>query len=124
MTENSLKALIQSLVPDPCGFLQGRVISVSPLKIQAVNDEKLILSTLSLIVPRHLTDYNVRADFSIGDGDINAVTDTTDSHSHTLRAFSITNGTIRIRNGLQIGDKVHLLSLNNGKKYYVLDRVV
>ena len=29
-----------------------------------------------------------------------------------------------VYNGLKVGEKVHLLSLNNGKKYYVLDRVV
>jgi len=29
-----------------------------------------------------------------------------------------------VYNALKVGEKVHLLSLNNGKKYYVLDRVV
>ncbi|MBQ8331145.1 MAG: DUF2577 domain-containing protein [Clostridia bacterium] len=101
---NSLKALIQELIPDPCGIFQGRVVSTSPLKIQALNDEKLIISALSMIVPKHLTDYTAEAEFSTGD--------------------SVTGGTITIRNGLKAGEKVHLLSLNHGKKYYVLDRVV
>ena len=121
---NSLKQLFQSLVPDPCGIFQGTVVSTSPLKIQAANDEKLVIPALLLIVPKHLTDYTVEADFSIGKGAISAATDTAEAHSHGLTSFSVTGGTITVRNGLKIGEKVHLLSLNNGKKYYVLDRVV
>lgn len=121
---NSLKQLFQSLVPDPLGIFQGTVVSASPLKIQAANDEKLIIPALLLIVPKHLTDHTVDADFSIGEGAISAATDTAEAHSHRLTSFSVTGGTITVRNGLKIGEKVHLLSLNNGKKYYVLDRVV
>ena len=120
----SLKGLFQGLVPDPCGILQGKVISTSPLKIQAVNDKKLIIGALLLIVPKHLTDYTAEVDISIGGGALTAATDTGDAHYHNEKSFSLKEGTLTVRNALKTGDNVHLLSLNNGKKYYVLDRVV
>lgn len=104
-SQTSLKGLFQSLIPDPFGIFQGKVISSSPLKIQAINDEKLIINALLLIVPKHLTNYTVKVDISDSDG-------------------SITSGTMEVHNALAVGEKVHLFSLNNGKKYYILDRVV
>lgn len=120
----SLKGLFQGLVPDPCGILQGKVISTAPLKIQAVNDKKLIIGALLLIVPKHLSDYTAEVDISIGGGNLASATDMSDSHSHALKSFSLQKATLTLRNALKEGEKVHLLSLNNGKKYYVLDRVV
>ncbi len=56
----SLKGLLQKTF-QACQtndtIVEAKVISVSPLKVQATNDNKLILSEESLIVPRHLTDY-------------------------------------------------------------------
>lgn len=146
--QTSLKGLFQGLVPDPCGILQGKVISASPLRIQAVNDEKLIINALLLIVPKHLTDYTATVDISVGKGTLTSVTKTDGAHehsggthgghdsgngshthdggahSHTLKTFAISGGTMKVYNALKVGEQVHLLSLNNGKKYYVLDRVV
>jgi len=146
--QTSLKGLFQGLVPDPCGILQGTVISASPLQIQAVNDEKLILPATVLIVPRHLTNYSATVDISVGRGTLSSVTDNKGTHehsggehgghdsgngshdhnggehSHALSTFSISGGSMTVYNALKSGEKVHLLSLNNGKKYYVLDRVV
>lgn len=53
--ETSIKALIQKLMPKPNEIMIGRVISGSPLKVQAVNDEKLTLSKNTLIVPERLS---------------------------------------------------------------------
>lgn len=100
----SIKELFQGLIPDQGGIIQGRVTSVSPLQIRAINDDKLTIGAVLLIVPKHLTDYKATADFAVPGG------------TYT--------GTITIHNGLKAGEKVHLLSLNNGKKYYILDRVV
>lgn len=134
----SLKGLFQGLVPDPCGALQGKVISASPLKIQATNDDKLIIPASLLIVPKHLTNYKAVVDIAVGDGVLSSMTTESGSHDHSgsghshsggahthpLASFSIKGGTMTVYNGLKVGEKVHLLSLNNGKKYYVLDRVV
>ena len=122
----SLKGLFQGLVPDPCGALQGKVISASPLTIQADNDSKLIINSLLLIVPKHLSNYEAIVDIEVGDGVLDAETDTAgeDIHNHKLSTYTLKKGKIKVYNALKVGEKVHLLSLNNGKKYYILDRVV
>lgn len=175
----SIKGLFQALVPDREDVIQGIVKSVSPLTIQAVNDEKLTLTTSILIVPRHLTNYKARVDIVQGGGTVNGGTvidghhthtysgntesdshshaingstgsggdpshshtmsantgDTSHSHgyvgttedqahSHALGSLNIYGATITVYNALKVGETVHLLSFNNGKKYYILDRVV
>ena len=95
----SIKALFQGLIPDGDEVIQGIVKSAEPLRIQAVNDEKLLINTPLLIVPKHLSTYTVQVQIA----------------SYT--------GEMTVHNGLKVGEKVHLISFNNGKKYYVLDRV-
>lgn len=51
----SIKQLIQQLMPTQIGVIIGKVISVNPLNVQAVNDSKLILHKGNLIVPGRLT---------------------------------------------------------------------
>ena len=157
---NSIKGLFQGLVPDPGGVVQGTVKSVSPLEITVEGDDKLVLTSTTLIVPRHLTNHTLTVDIS--GGTVNAPTDSkthshstngstdsnshshslsgstgSDSHSHTtsgmtdsdthahaLVSFAVTGATMTVYNALKVGDKVHLLSFNAGKQYYVLDKVV
>ena len=76
---NSIKEMIQVLTGDGIDLIQGSVVSLSPFRIQAVNDNKLIISTVSLVIPSRLGTF-------------------------------------------ELGDRVHLLVLNKGKKFYVLDR--
>ena len=79
--ETSIKELFQGMIPNAADLLQGTVTSTKPLKIQIANDSKLIISKLSAVIPRHLSNYTV------------------------------------------IVEIVHLIALQNGKKYFVLDRV-
>lgn len=149
----SIKGLFQGLIPDACGVIQGTVTSVSPLSIRVVNDDKLTLNASLLIVPKHLTNYTATVDIVQGKGTVNGKTATdgghthdyegnTESggepdhthgykgktkeakHSHSLASFNIYSATMTVYNALKVGEKVHLLSFDNGKKYYVLDRVV
>lgn len=175
----SIKGLFQGLVADGAEVIQGVVKSTSPLSIQVVNDEKLLLNASILIVPRHLTDYTATIDIVQGGGSLSSVTandgshthaysgetqsashshslngntgnagepthshslsgstgadshshsysgDTAgQAHSHALSTFNIYKATITVYNALKPGETVHLLSFNNGKKYYILDRVV
>ena len=76
---NSIKEMIQGLAGDGIDLIQGSVVSLSPFRIQAVNDNKLIISTVSLVIPSRFGTF-------------------------------------------ELGDRVHLLVLNKGKKFYVLDR--
>lgn len=149
----SIKGLFQGLIPDACGVIQGTVTSVFPLSIRVVNDEKLTLNASILIVPKHLTDYTATVDIVQGKGAVNGNTATDGGHthdyegntenggepdhthgykgktkeakhSHSLASFNIYSATMTVYNALKVGEKVHLLSFDNGKKYYVLDRVV
>lgn len=142
----SIKALIQGMMPTNAELMQGTVISASPLKIQMVNDEKLIITERITVVPRHLSDYTTTADFTAGKG-LNSSTAIGGSHehsggehgghisgngshnhdggahSHKLSSFTA-SGTLTVHNALKVGETVYVLSLNNGKLYYVLDRTV
>ena len=40
--------------------IEAKVIGAGPLKVQATNDDKLILNAGSLVVPWHLTDYTTK----------------------------------------------------------------
>ncbi len=121
----SLKAMFQGTLAVDSELLQGTVISTSPLKIQASNDSKLIITGTSAIVPKYLTNYSVGC--SIGYSGQGGVTISTKGagdpwHTHEVEPFTL-SGTANFYNALKVGDKVHLLALQSGKKYFVLDRV-
>ncbi len=103
-TPTSLKGLFQGLFPDTDGTMQGVVISLHPLKIRALNDDKLTIPASMLVVTQRLSDFKVT--IGITDGGEESLTECT------------------IYNALKQGDKVHLLPLKGGKQYLVLDRVM
>ena len=55
--KTSIKQLIQGMTNNEVEILQGIVKSVGPLKIQIINDEKLIIGQNITYIPKHLTDY-------------------------------------------------------------------
>ena len=119
--KTSLKQLFQGMAGNGVEVLQGIVKSVGPLKIQSVNDEKLTIGPNITYIPRHLTDYSTEVTVSWrtenasgGSGDAAYA-----SHSHSI----IGRKAITVHNALKVGDRVHVLSFNHGKQYYVLDRV-
>lgn len=119
--KTSLKQLFQGMAGDGPQVLQGIVKSVGPLKIQIVNDEKLVIGPNITYVPRHLTDYDTEVtvdwfteDASGGSGDAAYA-----SHKHAIKGRK----PIRVHNALKVGEVVHVLSFNHGKQYYVLDRI-
>ncbi len=158
----SLKSLLQATFRANDTIIEARVISAGPLKVQATNDDKLILSEASLIVPWHLTDYTTTATIALDKGNIDSETEGDGRHSHgssgthehsggthggheggngshshgggahthtnegphdhRLVSFALTRGTITIYNALKIDDIVYMLPVNNGKKYFILDR--
>lgn len=130
----SLKKLFQGMVRGNAELMQGTVISVSPLKIQMTNDEKLIITERITVVPRHLSDYKTKATYTVDEGILDSETfedgahgghmGGDGSHVNKLRTFTLTKGTITVFNALKLGEVVYVLSLNDGKLYYVLDRVV
>lgn len=117
--KTSIKQLIQQMTGDGVEVLQGIVKSASPLKIQIVNDEKLVIGPNITYVPRHLTDYTTTC--SLAKGDKGSVYGPANDGSR-LTDFTF-SGSITVYNALKAGEKVHVLSFNHGKQYYVLDRV-
>lgn len=141
MNETSLKQLFQGMIPVGSTILRGTVTKDDPLEITAVNDSKLIISGNQLVVPWHLTDYTTHADYTMGDkGELRDETYTKMDgghqhvesrggstsivkHKHYVEKLNAYKMTLKVYNHLQKDDIVYLLSLNNGKVYYVLDRV-
>ncbi len=54
---------------------------------------------------------------------LDSTTEVNSLHSHKLKDFNIFNAELTVHNELKKGEKVHVLALNSGKKFYVLDRV-
>mgnify|MGYP001066372876 CR=1 FL=1 len=134
--QTSLKQLIQGLMPEGAGVVEGTVTNASPLEITLTNDDKMTLSANSFIVPEHLTDREIEADIMMDCGALYAPTGAEDEegghghpgieksgrHGHELESFQLTGGKLILHTGLKAGEIVYLLSYNKGKKYYVLDR--
>lgn len=117
--KTSLKQLFQGMAGEGIEVLQGIVKSASPIEIQIVNDDKLTIGPDITYIPRHLTDYTTTC--SLAKGAKGSVYGPADDGSR-LTDFTF-SGSITVHNALQAGEKVHVLSFNHGKQYYVLDRV-
>ena len=113
-TGTSLKELFQGMIPDSCSLLQGTVISVSPLKIQIANDAKWVIGAAATIIPKHLTDYTVKVTIPSSGGH----SQYTGSGIHSHQEVTMT-----VYNGLKPGDRLHLLAVQNSKKFIALGRV-
>ena len=120
-TENtSLKGLFQSLAGESVEVWLGEVKSVAPLRIQAVNDDKLVIGPNITYVPQHLTDYTTEVTVnwqteaaSGGSGDAAFA-----SHPHAITGRK----KIIVHNALKVGERVHVLSFKRGKQHFVLGR--
>lgn len=103
----------------------GTVTSVSPLKIKISQD--LVLPESVLIVPQHLTDYemNVTIDSSYGwtTQDKSYSSSSADAFRNHNHDIVISNKKIKIHGKLKNGDKVALINAIGGQQYYILDRI-
>ena len=136
----SLKQIFQGMQVKDMEVHEGIVVSEAPLQIKLINNEKMIVDEDIAIVPMHLTDYITTCDLTmIGEtGVSNTITEDSarvwiskpisdeviGSHFHRLEALNVTKIQIKVHNHLKKDERVYLLSYNNGKVYYVLDRVV
>ena len=85
---------------NPAAICYGQVTSASPLKIFV--DQKMTLGSAQLVVPEHLTDYEM--DMKLKSGG--------------------TKQTYIFYGALKKGDKVLLVREQGGQKYIVIDRMV
>ncbi len=112
--------------------IEAKVIGVNPLKVQATNDDKLILNAGSLVVPWHLTDYTTKMTYRLDKGTLDSETYNDGAHGghvggdgthvNHLKTFNLYKGTMTVYNALKVGDMIYLLRYNDGKKYFILDR--
>lgn len=134
-----------------CDIRYGTVTSVKPLKVYVTNNftipEKL------LIVPEHLTDYQVEFTFDNESDDAEEVAQYVEHYwrmpmpvggplmknieiprqgtdkfvifkpTPTLTGSKKPKHKITIYNALKVGDKVALLRKQGGQSYFILDRV-
>ena len=97
---------------NPAAICYGQVTSVSPLKILA--DQKMTLGSAQLVVPEHLTDYEIEV--TVKDWN----TETASSHTHPIKGKK----KVVMHGALKSGDKVLLVREQGGQKYIVIDRMV
>lgn len=103
----------------PVQFLFGKVISVSPLKIQV--SAKSIYTEKMLILTRNVTDFEV--DMTVSHITENRAGGSGDpafaSHNHDYKGKK----KFKVHNALILGDEVVLGRVQGGKRFVVLDRI-
>ena len=138
---SSIKQLIQQMSPEKIRIIEGVVVKTDPLSIQVVNNPKMVVTGLNLILPKHLTDYQSMCTIALCESPIltgetsmenehshsnpeGGSTGLQSAHKHLLNKFALTEATITVHNSLKINQRVYMLRFDGGKLYYVLDRVV
>jgi hypothetical protein len=109
----------------PADIVFGKVQSTAPLSIFI--DQKLVLTEKFIIVPQHLTDYEIEISFEGAwneKADISWHGTTNDSGSADINFDGGVKHKIKIYNALKNGDSVILLRQHGGQKYIVIDKVV
>ena len=106
---------------NPTSVVYGKVVSVSPLKIQV--SAKLILTESQLVLTRNVTNYTVGISGSTNsngghkhEDSIGGETTSNGGHSHGITSLTILNA-------LKAGEEVILIRQAGGQEYIVLDRV-
>lgn len=89
----------------------GTILGLNPWKIRLVDDQNIVLSDQSLIVPERVTRYTYERKTCTGCARCDICGGGTGC------------GTFRWRDPLKVGDRVYMLAVNRCKMYYILDRV-
>ena len=108
----------------PCDLRYGTVISEKPLSIQITS--QFILPESILIVPEHLTDYEIETTIMTEYG----WNTTKESGGSAEAAYACHDHDIyhdkkkiKIHGKLKVGDKVVLIRQSGGQYYYFADRL-
>lgn len=103
MNDGSIKGLFQGMIPSQLSIISARVISVNPIKCVSCNNEKLQISSGSLIIPSHMKKH-------------------TEYMTFTIDGIRYSNLHVTVDNSLSVGDIVFLLYLEQKSKFFVLGR--
>lgn len=123
---NIIKRAAQAAVENgkPCDLRYGTVVSTEPLSVRVT--PSFILPAGALIVPEHLTDYEVETSLlsAYGWGTQESAGGAGDAayeaHDHGIVHE---RRKIKIHAALKTGDKIALLRQSGGQFYFVLDRL-
>lgn len=111
----------------PVNVCFGVVSGTAPLQVKV--EQKMTLGMGQLILSRNVTDYETEAEMDWETGEEGQ------SHSHDtaggvteVQSAGHTHRTagrkrIRVCNGLQAGDQVILIRMQEGQKFLILDRI-
>lgn len=108
----------------PVNLLFGKVISISPLKINV--EQKLTLTEEQLILTSNVMDYKTKISFDnpeIKNIVKNYSIDDVPGSDYKLTFQEKVQNEVTIYNGLKIGDEVILLQIQGGQKFIVLDKI-
>ena len=111
-----------------CDLRYGKVVSTKPLKVQVTN--LFTIPEALLVVPEHLTDYNVEVTIdwdtenhththNISDSFSGGGSASSETHKHDI----IGKKKMTVHGALKVGDKVALLRKTGGQSYFILDRI-
>lgn len=100
---------------NPTDLRYGTVVSVNPLKVKITS--QLTLPASLLVVPKHLTDYEINVTIDSGYG---WETKESSSHEHDIE---LSEKKMKIHNALQVNDKVALIRQMGGASYFILDKI-
>ncbi len=127
MLEIIKEAALQAVESEkPTALIFGTVESTQPLKIRV--SQKLVLEGEHLLLSRNVTDYETKISFN--EPEISQkITIKNEPETEVLLAgkmFHIqkVNHKVTIYNGLKEGEKVCLLRMQGGNRYFVWDRVI
>ena len=98
---------------NPTDLRYGTVVSGNPLKVKITS--QLTLPSSLLVVPKHLTDYEINVTI---DGGLE--TEETSNHKHNVE---LVEKKMKIHNALQVNDKVALIRQMGGASYFILDKI-
>lgn len=103
----------------PVRVLLGEVISKSPLKIRV--EQKLVLSAEHLILTRNVTDFatTVSVSWETGETGGGSGEEAYEKHRHPVAGRK----QITVHNGLNVGERVILISQHGGQEFLVVDRI-
>jgi hypothetical protein len=123
MTGSRLLELIQNMVKTgmPGGLELATVKSVSPLSIR-IDAMDTDIPAAFLYISESLIEHEV--DIEAVDLEVEATTTIVDSHTHEVLALDITESPVTINTRLQVGDRVAVMPLGSGQKYYLIDKAV
>jgi hypothetical protein len=107
----------QGAVKNPASLQLGEMTSATSCK---VGDLKLDAD--DLLIPEHLTDYEIKIDIE-NKGTLTAPTTTNAQHKHDVENLTTKNTKIKVHGALKKGDIVLVYRLSD-EQYAIIDKMV